>query len=297
MKKILTTILTLIICTGLFGQSEGTYSQYMFNGLAINPAYAGIHDALNISALSRFQGVNVDGAPTTYTFSAHSSIINQRVGIGLLAVSDRIGISEQNGVYMTYSYRLKFHKATLAFGLQGGINMLRADYSDLLIFQPGDPRFPSQNISESSPNFGAGVFFHTPKFYAGFSMPQILDSNNEAITQIRPMILTSGAVFDLSPNVQLKPNVLVRMVDGRPVELNYNTNVLFHEVLWVGVSYRPNNTLNGILELQLTDQLRFGYAYDFTINDFSRADSGSHEIMLNYFLRFTKMGVVNPRYF
>jgi len=297
MRNILTTILLIfIVCLQSQGQSEATYSQYMFNGLAINPAYAGSHQSLSISALSRMQSIGVDGAPNTQTFTAHTGIKDQKIGLGFLVMNDKIGVTNQTGVYLSYAYKIKFENSTLSLGLQGGGSFVDANYSELLIYQPGDPNF-TEDVREFRPNFGAGAYFHSKYFYAGISMPQILDIGDKRISQLRPFIVTSGVVLTLSPVLKLKPNILFRVVNQQAVEFNYNTNLLIHDILWIGFSYRPSNTANSILEIQLTDQLRIGYAYDVTINDFGRANTGTHEFMINYQLNFNKKGVINPRYF
>jgi len=280
----------------IYGQSEATYSQYMFNGLAINPAYAGTHESFSLSALSRFQSIGVDGAPRTQTFTAHTPVRKKRIGLGLMIISDKIGVTRQTGFYFAYAYKVKFKKSTLSLGLQGGGIQVNADFSELRINQPGDPIF-SEDVSKLQPNFGAGIYYNSKYFYAGISLPQMLDESDNRITQVKPFIVTSGLILTLNRALKLKPNILFRVVESDPVEFNYNMNLLIHEVFWIGVSFRPSNTINGIVELQLTNQFRLGYAYDVSINDFGDADSGSHEIMINYQLRLTKKGVINPRYF
>jgi len=294
--KNLITILILFIAGSALAQSEATYSQYMFNGLAINPAYAGSHNSLDLSVLSRFQSVGIDGAPKTQTFTGHTGIMKKKVGIGFLLINDKIGVTQQTGFYLSYAYKIQFENSTLSLGLQGGGTMVDAKYSTLLIRQPGDP-LVSGDVKGFKPNFGAGLYYYSDRFYAGISMPQMIDAGEKGITQVQPLIFTSGIVFDLNPVLKLKPNILFRLVDQKPVEFNYNMNLLIHETLWIGVSYRPSNSANIILELQLTEQLRFGYAYDFGINDLQKVNSGSHEFMLNFQLRKNKIGVVSPRYF
>ncbi len=294
--KNLITILIIFISGSALAQSEATYSQYMFNGLAINPAYAGSHNSLDLSVLSRFQSVGIDGAPKTQTFTGHTGIMKKKVGIGFLLINDKIGVTQQTGFYLSYAYKIQFENSTLSLGLQGGGTMVDAKYSALLIRQPGDP-LVSGDVKGFKPNFGAGLYYYSDRFYAGISMPQMIDAGEKGITQVQPLIFTSGIVFDLNPVLKLKPNILFRLVDQKPVEFNYNMNLLIHETLWIGVSYRPSNSANIILELQLTEQLRFGYAYDFGINDLQKVNSGSHEFMLNFQLRKNKIGVVSPRYF
>lgn len=296
MRYLVTILLFLISCVSLYGQSEATYSQYMFNGLAINPAYAGSHEALDLSVLSRFQSVGLEGAPRTQTFTGHTAILDRRIGLGFLVINDEIGVTQQTGFYFSYAYKIRFDKSTLSLGLQGGGTMVDARYSQLKIRQPGDPLL-GDDIKGFKPNFGTGIYFSSESFYAGISMPQMIDVGVENFTQLQAIIVTSGIVFTLNPVLKLKPNILFRVVDRQPVEFNYNMNLLIHEVVWIGVSYRPSNTANFILELQLTDNLRFGYAYDFGINDLSQANAGSHEFLLNFQLRKNKKGVVSPRYF
>ena len=296
MRSILTISLLLLTWINLYGQSEATYSQYMFNGLAINPAYAGSHESLDLTVLSRFQSMGIEGAPVTQTFTGHTAIVDRRIGLGFLLINDKIGVTQQTGFYLSYAYKIRFDRSTLSLGLQAGGTMVDAKYSQLLIRQPGDPVL-GDDIQGFKPNFGAGIYYSSEYFYAGISMPQMINAGEKAITQLQPLIFTSGIVFTLNPVLKLKPNILFRVVDQVPVEFNFNMNLLIHEVVWFGVSYRPSNTAIVLLEVQLTDKLRFGYAYDFGINDLSKANTGSHEFMLNYQLRKNKKGVVSPRYF
>ncbi len=296
MRYLVTILFLFISYVSLYSQSEATYSQYMFNGLAINPAYAGSHESLDLSVLSRFQSVGLEGAPRTQTFTGHTAILSRRIGLGFLVINDEIGVTQQTGFYFSYAYKIRFKRSTLSLGLQGGGTMVDARYSQLLIRQPGDPLL-GDDIKGFKPNFGTGIYYSSEFFYAGISMPQMIDVGVENFTQLQPIIVTSGIVFTLNPVLKLKPNILFRVIDQQPVEFNYNMNLLIHEVVWFGASYRPSNTANFILELQLTDNLRFGYAYDFGINDLSQANSGSHEFLLNFQLRKNKKGVVSPRYF
>ena len=282
------TFCTLILVNYLHGQQEGLYTQYMFNGLAINPAYAGSHDALSLTFLGRSQSVGIEGAPNTMTFSAHSPFKNERVALGLQLFRDKFGVTDQKSALVSYAYRLTVHNGKIAFGLQAGINNYRVEYSKLLVNQPGDPNF-NGDINTSDPSFGAGVYYTTASFFLGLSMPQMLNATGsiEEITKSNPIIFTGGYIFFINEWLKFKPNILFRVVNNRPVELNLNGSILLDDVVWLGISYRPNNSLSGLLEVQLTDQIRLGYAYDATLNELSAADSGSHEIMLNYVFRFS----------
>lgn len=302
-KQVLSLLTLLLFYTSAQAQFEAGYSQYMFNGLAINPAYAGSQQSLSLSIISRFQSPAINGSASTQTLTAHTGIKGKKIGLGLMVITDKIGVTRQTGFYASFAYKVRFSNSTLSLGLQGGGTSVQSDYSQLLIKQPGDP-LVSGDIKEFQPNIGAGVYYYSKRFYAGLSMPQMIDELNDNFTQLKPLIFTTGIVFRLTEALKLKPNLLVRLVDNQLVEINYqlveinyNMNLLIHEILWVGVSYRPSSSVTGLLEIQITDQLRLGYAYDATISDLSKADSGSHEILLNYRLRFSKKKVVNPSYF
>ena len=278
-------------------QSEGMYAQYMFNGLAINPAYAGSRGALSLTALSRFQGTGLEGAPRTQTFSADAALHHDRMGVGFIAINDKLGVTRQSGFFGSYSYAIPFNDGSrLSLGLQAGVNFKRASYSQLNIYQPGDPIF-GEDMRETQLNIGTGAYYLRRNLYAGLSVPQLLGNDGSRIVQNNPMIFTAGMLFELSYAFKLKPNILMKLIEWRGVEYNINTNLLIHDVLWIGVSYRPNTSLNFLLEMLVTNQLRIGYSYEAGINELAVATNGSHEIMVNYHFRFTKRGAVDPRYF
>lgn len=294
-----TTILLLLLLlssTALYAQFEASYTQYMFNGLAINPAYAGSHNSLDATLITRFQSPGVEGAPSTQTIAAHSGIKDKKIGLGVMLITDKVGVTRQTGFYASFAYKIKFENSTLSMGLQGGATNYRSDYTQLLIKQPGDP-LVNGDVRETLPNIGAGIYYYSKMFYAGLSMPQMVSANETDIIQSQPVIFTTGVVLPINDAFKLKPNLLIRTVEEQLAEIHANLNLLIHEILWVGVSYRINSSVSGLLELQLTNQLRLGYAYDATLTDLGQVNSGSHELMLNYQLRFSKKKVVNPRYF
>lgn len=270
----------------------------MFNGLAINPAYAGSHEMLSITALGRTQSVGLEGSPTIQTLSAHTPIIKSKIGVGIQLFHESLGVTDQSGIYASYSYRIKYKELTISFGLQSGVNFYKSEFSTLRISNPGDPVFVN-DIRSVTPNFGSGVFVSNKKLYAGLSFPQMLSVGNieNLLIEERPMIFYGGYVFELNSVLKLKPSTLVKLVNGKAVEWNINANLLIKELLWVGVSFRPVNSLVFLLDFQLTDQLAFGYSYDATLGQLRTIESGSHEIMLNYRFRFSNHGAISPRYF
>jgi type IX secretion system PorP/SprF family membrane protein len=285
------------------GQQSSLYSQYMFNSLPLNPAYAGSHEHLSATVIARKQWMQIDGAPATQTLSVHTPIHKSKMGLGLTAIHDKIGVTSNTGLYGAYAYRIKFKKSILSLGLQAGFTNYVSRYSQLEVRTPNDPAFATDDLRFFLPNFGGGIYYYSEKFYAGFSVPQIVDHlrhrTNVAYNaiQYQHYFFTTGYVAALSPQLKLKPSVLVRMVQGAPIQADFNTTLMINDVLWLGVSYRTSTSLNFIVQAMLTDQLSLGYAYDAALNKLRTVNTASHELMLNYrFVYFTK-NVIAPRYF
>ncbi|HEY0743339.1 MAG TPA: type IX secretion system membrane protein PorP/SprF [Chryseosolibacter sp.] len=296
-------VIFMLSAQSVSAQQQATFAQYMFNGLAINPAYAGEHKALSFSILSRFQNIGLPGAPNTQSFAVHSPLVDQRFSIGALVVHDRIGIIDQTGVSGVYAYRIPVaDHVSLSMALQGGYSFYRANYAELDTYQP-DPVF-TQNISQNRPNIGAGAFLSKQQvWYVGLSSPHLINNvftRGADLTTVRqnvPIMLSGGYVVTLTRKLKFKPNVLFKMVDNRPVEVDLNANFLFDEVLWVGLSYRSSKALNAMTEIQLTDQLRLGYSYSAAFGPIRQIEIGSHEFFVGYILSYKMKGVVSPRYF
>lgn len=289
MKRIL-FYLTVAFMTGfspLLAQQQIMFTQYMFNQLAINPAYAGSHGTLSVTALARMQWTGIDGAPSTQTLSAHSPLTIRRLSAGLLLLHDKIGVTDQTGFFNSYAYRIPFRNGgLLSFGLQGGVTFYNAKYSEV---STTDPTFANGDIKEMQPNFGAGVFYNTKEFYVGISAPQLLRTTfdrhnpNSDSKLIQHYFLSAGYVFTLDHQLKLKPGILVKAVPGAPVQLDLNMNLLMKEVFWVGLSWRSFESFDASLQFQVSPKLQFGYSYDFsTTTELSRINGGSHEIMVNY---------------
>lgn len=302
LRFLLITLTSLFIFNSLSAQQQALYSQYMFNGLVINPAYAGSNEAASLTLLSRKQWVGMEGAPMTHTFSAHTPLKNEQVGLGLTVMHDEIGVTSQTTINGAYSYRIPLGKGKLAMGLQATMANYSASLSNLSMKNTDDPVFMNNDVQSFTPNFGTGVYYYNDKFYAGLSVPQILTpdyTGSQDISmakQSRHYFFTAGYLMNLNHHLKLKPNVLVTAVEGAPLNYDLNLNLLIKDVLWVGASSRSFEAYNILMEVQLTDQLKLGYAYGMSNNDLSRFDNGSHEFMLNYVFTFYKNKVVTPRY-
>ena len=301
-KQCLRVILSLcLLVSSAQAQQRMMFTQYMFNGLAINPAYAGSQESLDLTALAREQWIGLEGAPSSQTFSAHAPLRNKKIALGFLLTRDQIGVSSQTGVYGVYAYRINLKEGTLSAGLQVGFDSYRTSFSRVLV-EDDDRHFTQDDARAFMPNVGTGVYYATKRFYAGFSAPYLLNnlypgSQQSQARQFRHWFASAGYVFDLSRELKLKPNVLVKAVQGAPVAMDINANLLIKETLGVGMSYRSFDALSWLVELQATPKFRLGYAYDMTVSPLKQVNSGSHELMLNYRLSFQKSKIITPRYF
>lgn len=307
MKKfyLLVTLGLLVLSGNLSAQQDPIYAQYMFNMLAVNPAYAGSRDVLSLTALYRYQWANIPGAPRTFTFTGDMPILKEKVGVGLTVNSDRVGVENRTNFYANVAYRIRLSRGTLAFGLSGGGTFFNADYTSVNTSSDGtnDNAFNSA-VSTFLPNVGGGVYYNTDRFYIGFAVPQLLTQKLVAATndqskaiQKRHLFLMSGFVFRLSESVKLKPSTLIKYVDGAPLQFDVNLNCWLVDRLGIGASYRNGSSLAFLLEFQATNQFRLGYAYEYATTRLNYATSGSHEIMVRYEFGFNKPKVLSPRYF
>lgn len=294
-------IISLTISAGVYAQQDATYASYMFNGLVINPAYAGTSSSMSASFLERFQNIGLKGAPETKTFSIHSPLAQSRAGVGLLIIDDRAGIYSQTGINGDYAYRIPINEnSTLSLGIQAGAIWYRASYNDLTLLQNPDPAF-TQNITEIRPNLGTGIYYYSKLGYAGLSMPHLIDitfnTTGVPIHQSMPVILTGGYVFTLNRMIKFKPNFLLQAVDGNLAEADANVNILLDEVIWFGISYKSTRSVALLTQLQITDQFCIGYTYQINTGPVRAIEIGSHELMANYRFKYNKRGVITPRYF
>jgi type IX secretion system PorP/SprF family membrane protein len=279
----------------------------MFNTLAINPAYAGSRDVVSATALYRKQWVNTPGSPRTATFSVDAPFNKEKVGVGLVVFNDKIGITNTTGAYASYAFRMRLKKGTLALGLQAGFSQYSADFTSVKLDQDNqaDGAFAS-NVNKFMPNFGAGVYYNTDRFYIGVSLPRIVnnkmfkksDTTVSLSHQTRHLFIMSGVVIPLSQDVKLKPSTLIKLVEGAPLQVDVNANVWFYDAVAAGLSYRISaGTLVSMVEIQATKQIRIGYAYDAALGQSKVVGRGSHEVMARYEFGYVKAKILSPRYF
>ena len=305
MKNLVIILFTILCAFQINAQQDPQYTQYMYNMNIINPAYTGSTEGLAVGALYRSQWVGLDGGPETFTFNIHSPV-GKRVGLGLSIIADQIGPVKETNAYVDFSYTIPVGTVTkLAFGVKGGFTFhdIGIGESQITLIDQGDPFFASA-INETTPNIGAGVYFYKPsKYYISVSIPNILngvhlDANGTKIgSESEHFFAAAGYVFDLSENFKLKPHTLIKYAFDAPVSYDINANVFMFDVVEVGVGYRLEDSFSGMVNFQVMDNLRIGYAYDAIQSDLDIVTSSSHEIFINFDLNFSTKVSRSPRYF
>lgn len=309
MKTRIIAVLALFFTIVSSAQQDAQYTQYMYNTIVVNPAYAGSRQSMSIFALHRNQWVGVDGAPVTNAFSINTPLKESKVGLGLSVVNDKIGISTENNIAADFSYTIPASSEyKLSFGLKASANLLSLDFSKLT-YQPGDPNQYQDNIDNKfSPNIGAGVYLHSDKAYIGLSAPNLIEtehfdesgnsssSNHVAVEKIN-YYLIAGYVFELSPTVKLKPTLETKYVQGAPLQVDVSANFMFNEKFVAGLAYRWSAAMSAMVGFQASDAWFIGYSYDFDTTEFAEYNSGSHEIFLRFELFNKYDKIISPRFF
>ncbi|SHJ06403.1 type IX secretion system membrane protein, PorP/SprF family [Mesonia phycicola] len=299
--KVLFVTVTMFLAMDTFAQQDPQYTQYMYNMNVVNPAYAGSKESLSVGLLYRDQWSGLDGAPKTFTFNAHSPI-GEKTGLGLSAISDENGPVKETNVYADFSYTLRFsNNGNLAFGLKAGATFHDVNLTSLQLQQQGDNAF-SENINNTYPNIGAGVFYYTDKWYVGFSVPNMLTSTHldadpdgrEYGNEDTHFFGTAGYVFQLSENTKFKPSTLVKSAFGAPLSFDLNANFLFYEKFEIGASYRYEDAVSGLIGVKPTDWMHIGFAYDHSISDIEQP---SYEAFVIFDVFFNQKTYRSPRYF
>jgi type IX secretion system PorP/SprF family membrane protein len=293
----------MLTCYSGFAQQDAQYTQYMYNTININPAYAGSRGVMSVFGLHRTQWVGLDGAPTTNTFSLNTPINNSNLGVGFSLVNDRIGPTSDNTISADISYTVTMNEVyKLSFGVKASGNIFNLDTDKLDPSNPIDPNLQNFN-NEFSPNFGAGVYLHSDKLYLGLSVPNFLqdskyNDNEVAVFQERMnFYFIGGYVFDVSPSIKFKPAFLTKMVTGSPLQVDASANFLFFDKFMLGGAYRWDAAVSALAGFQVTDGLFIGYSYDMETTQLRRYNSGSHEVFLRFEL-FNKVSkMVSPRFF
>jgi type IX secretion system PorP/SprF family membrane protein len=285
-----------------YAQQDAQYTQYMYNTINVNPAYAGSRGVTSIFGLHRTQWVGLDGAPTTNAFSINAPL-GSSLGGGLSFVNDKIGPTTENTISADISYTIQTSEMyKLSFGVKGTANLFNLDSSKLNPEQAGDPSL--QNLDNNfSPNIGAGIYLHSDKLYLGASVPSFFEtrrySDNDFVVNKERMnfYFIGGYVFDLSPTLKFKPAFLTKVVEGAPLQLDVSGNFLINEKFVLGAAWRWSAAVSLMAGFQVTDGLYIGYGYDLETTKLRRYNSGSHEVFLRFELFKRDNKIVSPRFF
>ncbi|MCB0495572.1 MAG: type IX secretion system membrane protein PorP/SprF [Cyclobacteriaceae bacterium] len=283
------------------GQQSPQFTQYMSSQLWINPAYAGADDALNIALLYRSQWANVDGSPITQALTAHSLVKNEKLGMGLTIINDKIGIHSALDAHPSFSYRILFKKGTfLAFGLQAGVQYRNSDYAQLSnqVQNANDPGLSSTSVSQTAFDVGTGIYFKTPKLSLGLSVPSMMNTyynSSEFDFSKNAYYFLGNYTFRVNSNFKLQPGLLLKYLNGLPLSFDANLTGNINEVLFLGVTYRSQSSLNGMCQVKITPQLTFGYAYDYPLPSNDILSSYSNEFLVSYLFDFYKKKISNAR--
>ena len=302
MKTYILSFVLMFTTVVSFAQQDAQFTQYMYNTINVNPAYAGSRGVMSIFGLHRTQWVGLDGAPVTNALSLNTPLNNSNLGIGVSFINDRIGPTVENTISADVSYTVKTSEDyKLSFGLKATANLFNLDISQL---NPADANDPTlKNFSKFSPNIGAGVYWHSDKTYIGFSIPNFIqtnryDDNEVAIFKERiNYYLIAGHVFDLNSSIKFKPALLTKVVQGAPLQLDVSANFLFNQKLVLGLAYRWDAAVSALAGFQITDGLYLGYGYDLETTRLRHYNSGSHEIFLRYELFSNYSKIISPRFF
>lgn len=284
-------------------QQEPMYSQYMFNMIQINPAYAGNRGLSQVIGLYRNQWISLEGAPSTMSLSWDMRSTQNNIGYGLQLYKDQLGVETTTGFKSYYSYRIQFENSNLSFGLSAGVLHYNANLTDVETYIGGDPNF-AENVNNLLPTAGFGMLYATDKWYAGFSIPALLNSQiytenfKFELNKNNNYFLTAGYIFEVSEAVKLKPSFLVKATKGSPFQFDLNMNAWIQNNFGIGVSYRVDDALVTMFELQIAPDFGIGYAYDYTLSNLKTFSKGTHELMLRYeFGSKRNQKVMSPRYY
>jgi type IX secretion system PorP/SprF family membrane protein len=274
----------------------------MFNGLSINPAYAGSQDFININGDVRKQWFGIKGAPATQTLTVHSPVFNDMFGLGVIVINDKVGVTNQQELSVSYSYKLNLVNQSLSFGLKGGFNSLRSNFDDLLLDQENDNNFETEK-SKFVPVFGVGAYLKGSNYYVGLSIPQLYRyfqpvNKSEIIDVQKLCFLTGGYIFKINEEVKIKPGFLAKANFNSVFEMDLTTSMYYKENYIFGISYKSLNAVSLFFELGFDQKYFVGYSYDVATTRLIRHQYGTHEISFNIYLdRKGDAKVMNPRYF
>ncbi len=304
MRKIIVTILFFVSIQLAYSQHIPLYSQYIFNGLVLNPAFTGSRECLSITLDYRAQWISIEGAPNTFSFSAHAPLKNEKMGIGLTVQNDKIGVTNMSSIFPSYSYKLKLSENyNLRFGLNAALDLFSNRWGEVSTITENDPSFDGGNVNYYIPNVGSGLLLESEKLFMGISIPKFL-SHKFSDTENRPKVYHSlsnynynfyvGSFINVNDDFTIKPSVLLRYVKGSDFQLDLTAILNYKNILEFGLGIRSQDAILGFINVPINDQFKFGYVYDYTMSNLNGFTYGSHEIILRYEFGY-KIKAQSPR--
>ena len=302
MKRIIKSLILLLITLSLAGQLAPVTSQYVLNPLSINPAYAGNRGALNIAAFYRRQWAGIPGAPETMTLAADAPFLDSKLGLGFIITNDKIGVTKETHFLTNYSYKINMNKGSLSLGLGAGLITTNTSWSDLVVLDPGDENFLTNSRVFVVPDFTFGAYYSNQNYFAGLSIPKLLGykfnyDKNKYTLLVKPgnynYLLNAGYVYTLNQKIKLFPSTLITISPGEKLLVDLNAYVSLNDRIWAGASYRNGRSLGLLCQFAVNNQFRIAYTYDFDFGKLGQYSNGTHEIMLRYEFHY-KVKVVNP---
>jgi type IX secretion system PorP/SprF family membrane protein len=303
MKKInlILVVLFAILTLQVKAQQDPQFTQYFDNALFVNPAYAGSTGMLSALSIHREQWVGFEGRPSSTTLSIHSPLSYESVGLGLTAVRDVIGPLSQTMFYGDFSYSLKLtKKSKLALGLKAGLNLINSETSTLNTTEADDQNLMNNMRNRINPNFGFGMYYHSPRFFAGISTPKLIEQSIDGTStnkEKRHYFAIIGAVIPVSKEWKIRPTSQVKATSGAPMSIDFSAAGIYYDKLWIGTMYRLNAAYGVFSQYQINPQFRIGLATDFSATQVRKYNYGTFEVMLSYDFRYNKQGIRSPRYF
>ena len=302
MKRIIKSLILLLIPLGLAGQLTPVTSQYVLNPLSINPAYAGNRGALNIAAFYRRQWAGIPGAPETMTLAADAPFLDSKLGLGFSITNDKIGVTKETHFLTNYSYKINMDKGSLSLGLGAGLITTNTAWSDLVVLDPGDENYLTNSRVFVVPDFTFGAYYLNQNYFAGLSIPKLLGykfnyDKNRYTLMVNPgkynYLLNAGYVYTLNQKIKLFPSTLITISPGEKLLFDLNAYVSLNDRIWAGVSYRNGRSLGALCQFAINNQFRVAYTYDFDFGKLGQYSNGSHEIMIRYEFHY-KVNAVSP---
>ncbi len=299
------TLMLLFVTMALlsFGQEEKHFTQFSFNKLVFNPAYAGSSDVMAFTAMYRNQWTSITGAPITFNLNMHTPITQGRGGLGVSIISDQVGLFRKLHIDGAYNYKIPvFNNSTLSLGLSAGVHINAMQWQKAEAFDVGDGSIPDIDGSVVKPNFGVGFFLSSETYFVGLSAPRLLRSpiyleNEGSLLNKRPYYFMSGMVLPINRIIKIKPAVLISLIPNAPFEADFSLSALFVEKLWIGGAYRLGDSFGGMVQYDISNQLQTGISFDFTISDLKQFTGQTMEFMLRYNMEYQSSDVRNIRYF